>query len=109
MAFGRFEKTAIAVVGLIVLGFASWLLTTWLAEIPSNQPFFFTMVGLSGPSLFYFGSHGSETAWFIGFVLVCCPVLVAIIRNNLSWRSAAWTAAVWSLECFFLGATYFLM
>jgi hypothetical protein len=109
MALGRFEKTVVALVGIALLGFASWPLTMWLAGSPSGRPFFFTMVGLSGPSLFYFGSHASETAWFIGFALVCCPVLVATIRNNLSWRSAAWTAAVWGLECFFLGATYFLM
>jgi hypothetical protein len=99
-------KQIAAYLGMGLLSVGSWTYTTWLKDVSADTPYFGAMLALSGPTLMSFSVHGSFGLWVIGIAIVLAPVCVAIRKDSVSWRTAAWSAGLWLFECIAFGGPF---
>jgi hypothetical protein len=100
------QLAAYVVIGLLFFG--SWAYTVWLKDVPGDSPHFGVLLGLSGPTLVSFASHGSFALWLIAIGIVLAPIAIAIRKESVSWWTAAWSGSLWLFECVAFGGLFLL-
>ena len=108
MRQAQLAKQIVAYVAMAVLFFGSFAFTEWMKDVPASNPKFFMMLAMSGPTLVSLSTHGSFAVWLIAIALVLAPIGVAIRKDRVSWRTAAWSFGVWLIECVSSGGPFLL-